>query len=163
MAKDPTKKILLNASDGPEGIEIYTSEDRAVVDWAAHSPALYVQVNINGAMTHMGPFALDSIRTQVEEAVNPNPAPDPETGGAFLRWLRRLIGARTVVVKMCQFCDRCPKCKGDGSTVHWVDDGASFDGTYIRSMCKECQGRGLVKSGIESKARKIAEEELSGI
>ena len=52
------KKVLLSVGDGPEGIEIYTSEERAVVDWASDIPALYVDVSLNNVTAHFGPFWL---------------------------------------------------------------------------------------------------------
>ena len=65
----PDRRILLDASDGPEGITIYTSEDEGVVDWSPTLPGLYVTVNINGATARFGPFTLASIREKVEEAL----------------------------------------------------------------------------------------------
>lgn len=56
LTKDKT--VLLAIGDGPEGIEIYTSDQEGVIDWAATLPALYVSVTINGAMAHFGPFVL---------------------------------------------------------------------------------------------------------
>lgn len=58
---DPTKKILLSVADGPDSIEIYTSEDKAVVDWAADCPALYLTAtcHMNSAI-QLGPFALSA-------------------------------------------------------------------------------------------------------
>jgi hypothetical protein len=47
VALKADKKVLLSAGDGPDGIEIYTSEDRAAVDWAHDIPALYVDINLN--------------------------------------------------------------------------------------------------------------------
>lgn len=32
--KKTDKHVLLSVGDGPEGIEIFTSEDMAVIDWA---------------------------------------------------------------------------------------------------------------------------------
>jgi hypothetical protein len=55
---DPTKKILLSVTDGPEGIELYTSEDEAVVDWAGVVPALYLTVSTHDAYVKLGPFHL---------------------------------------------------------------------------------------------------------
>ena len=54
------KNILLRSFDGPEGIEIYTDDDRGVIDWAQSFPALYVTVCINGASAQFGPFQLGS-------------------------------------------------------------------------------------------------------
>jgi hypothetical protein len=67
MRVDATKVVLLSAQDGPESIEIYTSEDQAVVDWSCDVPALYVHVTLNGAACYLGPFCL--IRKQVEAAI----------------------------------------------------------------------------------------------
>jgi hypothetical protein len=63
------KHTLLSVADGPESIEIYTSEDEAVVDWAAHAPALYITATINGAMVKLGPFQLQSILEGVKKAL----------------------------------------------------------------------------------------------
>jgi hypothetical protein len=56
--KQTTKKILFGIGDGPEGITVWTDEDRAVVDWADDLSALYVSVSINGAYSQFGPFTL---------------------------------------------------------------------------------------------------------
>jgi hypothetical protein len=58
MNSDPTRKVLLDVADGPEGITIYTSEDRAVVDWAEQCPALYLSASLNDAHVNLGPFTL---------------------------------------------------------------------------------------------------------
>jgi hypothetical protein len=60
-AKRRERKVLLDASDGPEGILIYTSEEQGVCDWSETFPALYVEVSIAGARTHLGPFQLSTI------------------------------------------------------------------------------------------------------
>lgn len=62
---DHTKEILLEVGDGPEGITIYTSEEEAIVDWADHVPALYIQASLNGAYVKLGPFMLKSVRDEV--------------------------------------------------------------------------------------------------
>jgi hypothetical protein len=64
--KDPTKKVLMSVSDGPEGIELYTSEERAVVDWSSEVPALYADVALQGAHFHVGPFQLITKRVEEE-------------------------------------------------------------------------------------------------
>lgn len=56
------KKILFSIADGPESVEIYTSEDEAVVDFAACYPAMYLTATVNGASVKLGPFHLKSIR-----------------------------------------------------------------------------------------------------
>jgi hypothetical protein len=58
---------LLAVGDGPEGISIYTDDDRGVVDWSQTYPAVYVHVAINGASAHFGPFTLESIYNQLKE------------------------------------------------------------------------------------------------
>lgn len=67
MRDDPTKRVLLLVADGPEGIEIYTSKDEAVVDWSPHVPALYVVVTIQDAMVKLGPFQMGTIQRQLAE------------------------------------------------------------------------------------------------
>ena len=63
------KTVLLSVGDGPDGIEIFTSEDKAVVDWAHDIPALYI--NISCGMTsaaQFGPFSLSkSLIAQLKE------------------------------------------------------------------------------------------------
>jgi len=63
------KRVLFSVGDGPESIEIYTSENRAVVDWAADYPALYIDVTLRDVQVHLGPFTLRSIREAVEKAL----------------------------------------------------------------------------------------------
>jgi len=75
MTNDPTKKVLLSVGDGPEGIEIYTSENRAITDWATNIPALYVSVSVNDAQAGFGPFTLsETLIAQLEERLQ-NPPP----------------------------------------------------------------------------------------
>lgn len=57
--------VLLDASDGPEGITIYTSDEEGVVDWSQAFPAVYVEATMMGAMVKLGPFSLSSIYDQL--------------------------------------------------------------------------------------------------
>lgn len=58
---DSTKNVLLSVADGPEHIELYTSEDEAVVDWAKDFPALYISVSCGmNSCAKFGPFSLSS-------------------------------------------------------------------------------------------------------
>lgn len=77
------KQILLDASDGPEGITIFTDDERGVVDWAESFPALYCSVAIDGASVLMGPFTMPRVYQQLVErlGVETTPAeqpPEPE-------------------------------------------------------------------------------------
>jgi hypothetical protein len=63
------KTYLLKACDGPEGIEIYTSEDEGVVDWSSTFPAVYLQVNTHDAMIKLGPFQMPAIFQQLAEQI----------------------------------------------------------------------------------------------
>ena len=63
------KQILLSVADGPESIELYTSEDEAVVDWARDSPALYLTATVAGSYVKLGPFMLSSILEGVKQAL----------------------------------------------------------------------------------------------
>mgnify|MGYP000968374340 CR=1 FL=1 len=60
MGKKSDKKVLLSVGDGPEHIELYTSEDESVVDWSYRPPhgALYLVACLNGASVRLGPFYL---------------------------------------------------------------------------------------------------------
>jgi hypothetical protein len=58
------KQVILSAADGPEGIEIYTSEEEGVVDWSPTSPAMYLVATINGATVKLGPFG-QGVRDQL--------------------------------------------------------------------------------------------------
>jgi hypothetical protein len=59
------KTILLSVGDGPEGIEIYTSEDEGVIDWSSTFPAVYLTASLNGASVKLGPFTMGSIYKQL--------------------------------------------------------------------------------------------------
>lgn len=59
------KITLLSVGDGPEGIEIYTSQDEGVVDWATSFPAVYLTASINGAQVKLGPFTMPGIYRQL--------------------------------------------------------------------------------------------------
>lgn len=61
VAERRDKEILLSVGDGPEGIEIYASEDEGVVDWSNTFPAVYLVASINGASIKLGPFQLPAI------------------------------------------------------------------------------------------------------
>lgn len=63
----PDAKILFESADGPEGLHIYTSEDRAVVDWGTDIPGLYIEAAVNGAYVKLGPFHMKKIRQALEE------------------------------------------------------------------------------------------------
>ncbi len=63
--EDLTKKVLLSVADGPESIEIYTSEDEVVVDWGDNLPSLYLTATVLGASIKLGPFCLPSIRNGI--------------------------------------------------------------------------------------------------
>lgn len=75
----PERQVLLEVADGPEGILIYTDEDRGVVDWAESFPALYCTVAVNGAWVRLGPFQLHSIYEQLVERLG-DPALRKEAG-----------------------------------------------------------------------------------
>lgn len=62
------RKILLDAGDGPDGLTIYTSEEEAIVDWAASSPAMYITVAVQGGYAKFGPF-LPRVLEQVKAAL----------------------------------------------------------------------------------------------
>lgn len=72
MEAKPDRKVLLDIGDGPEGIQVYISEDEGVVDWSSDLPALYITASIQGAFVKLGPFYLKSIREKFEkiEALN---------------------------------------------------------------------------------------------
>lgn len=75
MAEErPDKKILLSVADGPEGIEIYTSEEEGMVDWSPAFPAVYIVVNTHDAMFKAGPFSLPAIYEQLVAALKCRPA-----------------------------------------------------------------------------------------
>jgi hypothetical protein len=101
MNSDPTRKVLLDVGDGPEGITIYTSEDRAVVDFAEQCPALYLSASLNDAHVNLGPFTL--LRDHVIAALgrnSQNPPADPapinslmQVGSTRHTWLRGWLAA----------------------------------------------------------------------
>lgn len=66
MSYPPDKRVLLSVADGPESIEIYTSEDEGAVDWGLDAPALYLTATLQGAYVKIGPFCLRAIREGVE-------------------------------------------------------------------------------------------------
>lgn len=66
------KTILFSIADGPESIEIYTSEDEAVVDFAACYPALYITATVSGASVKLGPFHLERIRNYFQNSIAPD-------------------------------------------------------------------------------------------
>jgi hypothetical protein len=66
-------KVLLDASDGPEGIRIYTSEEEGVVDWSGTFPAVYVEIALNGANAKFGPFQLAAIHEKLAAQLRPLP------------------------------------------------------------------------------------------
>ena len=63
------KQTLLFVGDGPEVIDIYTSDQRGVIDAAQTFPAVYVGIAIDGARCTMGPFTLAAIYQQLEKAL----------------------------------------------------------------------------------------------
>ena len=63
------KQILLDVGDGPEGIQIYTSEEEGIVNWAGSFPAVYIVASLWGANFKLGPFTLGSIYTQLREKI----------------------------------------------------------------------------------------------
>ncbi len=63
----PLRTVLLDVHDGPEGIKIYTDDDRGVIDWSNSFPAVYLEVSINGAFAKFGPFSLDAIYRQLAQ------------------------------------------------------------------------------------------------
>lgn len=65
------KQVLLSVGDGPEGIEIFTSEERGVVDWSATFPAVYLSAAVNGASVLLGPFSMPDIHRQLIEKLRP--------------------------------------------------------------------------------------------
>jgi hypothetical protein len=64
------KTTLLKVTDGPEGIEIYTDDDEAIIDWGAGIPGIYIIATASGAYVKIGPFQLKSIREGVERILN---------------------------------------------------------------------------------------------
>jgi len=79
---ETTKKILFEIGDGPEGITVWTDEDRASVDWADDLSALYVSVSINGAYSQFGPFQLlnaEKFLKAISDHTLPTPPTQPTT------------------------------------------------------------------------------------
>lgn len=75
------KKVLLSLSDGPEGIEIYTSEEAAIVEWSSDIPSLYISVTVDGAYVRLGPFHMKSIREGIERVLDHTAAVEAERRG----------------------------------------------------------------------------------
>lgn len=65
------KQTLLEIGDGPEGIHIYTDEDRGVVDWAETFPPVYIDISMWRVNAHFGPFTLRSIHEQLVNRLSP--------------------------------------------------------------------------------------------
>jgi len=61
------KNILFDSGDGPDGLTLYTSFDRASVDHAEDEKALYIEACVNGTSVQMGPF-MRKIRVELEQA-----------------------------------------------------------------------------------------------
>ena len=66
-----SREWLLHATDGPEGIEIYTSEDEGVIDWSATFPAVYVVVATHDSYVKLGPFQCKRVYKQLKEQLKP--------------------------------------------------------------------------------------------
>ncbi len=62
------QNVLFEIGDGPEYIKIYTSEDRAVIDWSPDIPGLYIEIHREGVFLVVGPFELKTIREYFEKA-----------------------------------------------------------------------------------------------
>lgn len=60
------KHILLEVGDGPEGIQIYTSDDEGI-DWACTYPPVYIVTSLWGAQVKLGPFTLPGIYNQLKD------------------------------------------------------------------------------------------------
>lgn len=65
MGQIEPRTVLLSVADGPEGFEIYESNEEGAADWASTYPALYLTAAINGANVKLGPFSLPGIREQL--------------------------------------------------------------------------------------------------
>jgi len=63
------QQVLLDVEDGPEGIKIYLSMDRGVVDWSSSLPAMYIEATLWGASVKLGPFHMNSVRDAVVHAL----------------------------------------------------------------------------------------------
>ena len=61
------RNVLFESGDGPDGITIYTSFERAAVDHAGDEKALYIEICVNGASVQMGPF-MRKVRVEMEQA-----------------------------------------------------------------------------------------------
>jgi hypothetical protein len=70
----PDKAVLLDVGDGPDGIQLYTSEDEAIATWAAGVPALFLIAQGMGAYVKLGPF-LPRVLEQLRNALA---APSPK-------------------------------------------------------------------------------------
>jgi hypothetical protein len=66
---DLSKVPLLSVSDGPEHIEIYTSEEEGVVDWSNTFPAVYLTASTHDTYVKMGPFSLEAIYNGLMESI----------------------------------------------------------------------------------------------
>lgn len=64
------KRVLFSACDGPESIEIYTSENEGVIDWSRSFPALYLSASTDGASVKLGPFQLPKVYEDVLRAAD---------------------------------------------------------------------------------------------
>jgi len=62
------KVLLFHTADGPESISIYTNQERAVVDFASHPQAVYVDLSLNDASVQFGPFQLPHIYNALQKA-----------------------------------------------------------------------------------------------
>lgn len=65
----PDKKILLKASDGPEIIEIYTSELESGAYNSQFGTNLFLTVTTMELSFHVGPFQLNSILEQLKKQI----------------------------------------------------------------------------------------------
>lgn len=52
------KKVILSASDGPDHIEVYSSDAEGVVDFSPILPAVYLSASVQDCYVKMGPFQL---------------------------------------------------------------------------------------------------------
>lgn len=69
MPVNNDRVYLLKAADGPESIEIYTSDHEGVSNWSQDSPAMFLSATTMDCLVHLGPFHLATVREQVEKAV----------------------------------------------------------------------------------------------
>jgi hypothetical protein len=70
------RRVLFESADGPDGICLYTSEERSAVDFSGDFPSLYLEVAVMGAHVTIGPF-MKSIRLDLEAALNRGEEPAP--------------------------------------------------------------------------------------